>query len=94
MPTAQPKIKNEADAKNGHCRKNAEQPSAEAFHSRELYRRTVGQSESFTRTCRRHNIDPQLYLTQLLMNLPAIPISRLSDWLPDRWKQRNPQPMG
>ena len=43
---------------------------------------------SLTSTCRRHHIDPQRYLTQLLTNLPATPISRLSDWLPDQWRCR------
>ncbi|MGC9200152.1 MAG: hypothetical protein ACP5E5_14665 [Acidobacteriaceae bacterium] len=38
-----------------------------------------------TSTCRRHEINPQIYLTQLLDNLPTLPISDL-DWLPDRWK--------
>jgi len=47
---------------------------------------------SMTSTCRRHGIDPQHYLTQLLANLPATPISQLSDWLPDHWKHRNPTP--
>jgi hypothetical protein len=47
---------------------------------------------SITSTCRRHGIDPQRYLTQLLTNLAATPISQLSDWLPDHWKQRNPAP--
>jgi transposase len=42
---------------------------------------------SLTSTCRRHNIDPQRYLTQLLTNLPDTPLSRLSDWLPDAWKK-------
>ena len=41
---------------------------------------------SLTSTCRRHEINPQAYLTQLLANLPDTPISRLDDWLPDRWK--------
>jgi transposase len=41
---------------------------------------------SFTSTCRRHGIDPQLYFTQLLTNLPATPLSQLDRWLPDRWK--------
>ena len=45
---------------------------------------------SMTSTCRRHGIDPQHYLTQLLTNLPATPISQLSDWLPDQWRPRNP----
>lgn len=41
---------------------------------------------SFTSTCRRHDIDPQRYLTQLLTNLPDTPMSQLSQWLPDEWK--------
>jgi len=47
---------------------------------------------SLTSTCRRHNIDPQRYLTQLLSNLPATPISQLSQWLPDQWQGRNAAP--
>ena len=43
---------------------------------------------SLTSTCRRHDVDPQCYLTQLLVNLPGLPSRQLSDWLPDRWKQR------
>jgi transposase len=43
---------------------------------------------SLTSTCRRHDIDPQHYLTQLLINLPATPISQLHTWLPDVRKQR------
>jgi transposase len=42
---------------------------------------------SLTSTCRRHGIDPQHYLTQLLTNLPDTPISRLQEWLPDQWKK-------
>jgi transposase len=41
---------------------------------------------SFTATAKRHGIDPQLYLTQLLTNLPRTPISQLDQWLPDVWK--------
>ena len=37
---------------------------------------------------RRHDADPQLYLTQLLVNLPSTPISQLATWLPDQWKKR------
>lgn len=44
---------------------------------------------SLTSTCRRHDVDPQLYLTQLLMNLPQAKVSELSDWLPDQWKIRH-----
>jgi transposase len=43
---------------------------------------------SFTSTCKRHDIDPQRYLTQLLTNLPATPTSQLDQWLPDMWKRR------
>jgi hypothetical protein len=46
----------------------------------------------FTSTCRRHDIDVQRYLTQLLTNLPDTPMSTLDDWLPDRWKANNPPP--
>jgi hypothetical protein len=45
---------------------------------------------SLTSTCRRHNIDPQRYLTQLLTNLSATPMSELVQWLPDQWTRRNP----
>ena len=41
---------------------------------------------SLTSTCRRHDVDPQLYLTQLLTNLPSARMSELSAWLPDKWK--------
>jgi transposase len=44
---------------------------------------------SITSTCRRHGIDPQLYLTQLLMNLGSSPASQIDPWLPDQWHQRN-----
>jgi len=43
---------------------------------------------SLTSTCRRHEVDPQLYLTQLLMNLPAWPARDLDAWLPDQWNLR------
>ena len=39
-----------------------------------------------TSTCRRHDINLQRYLTQLLSNLPTTPMSQLDQWLPDRWK--------
>jgi hypothetical protein len=49
-------------------------------------RRTATILASTTSSCRRHNVDPQLYLTQLLINLPALSISQLPQWLPDQWK--------
>jgi hypothetical protein len=48
--------------------------------------RTAAILASLTSTCRRHDIDPQRYITQLLVNLPLIPISQLPLWLPDQWK--------
>jgi transposase len=51
--------------------------------------RTAAILASLTSTCRRHDMDPQLYLTQLLMNLPQTKVSELSDWLPDQWKTRH-----
>ena len=50
--------------------------------------RTAAILASLTSTCRRHDIDPQLYLTQLLTNLPSAPDSDLPAWLPDQWKLR------
>ncbi len=51
--------------------------------------RTAAILSSLTSTCRRHDIDPQLYFTQLLINLPALPIRQLPEWLPDNWKVRH-----
>jgi len=48
--------------------------------------RTAAILASLTSTCRRHEIDPQLYLTQLLVNLPSWPARDLDAWLPDNWK--------
>lgn len=50
--------------------------------------RTAAILSSITSTCRRHDIDPQRYLTQLLTNLPSTPTSQLDQWLPDVWKRR------
>jgi transposase len=49
--------------------------------------RTAAILSSLTSTCRRHGVDPQRYLTQLLTNLPATPLSQLDAWLPDQWKK-------
>jgi transposase len=49
--------------------------------------RTSAILASLTSTCRRHDIDPQLYLTQLLTNLSQVRKSELSNWLPDQWKR-------
>jgi transposase len=50
--------------------------------------RTAAILATLTSTCRRHEIDPQLYFTQLLFNLPAAQMSELSTWLPEQWKIR------
>lgn len=50
--------------------------------------RTAAILASLTSTCRRHDVDPQRYLTQLLVNLPAARLSELAAWLPDEWKRR------
>ena len=50
--------------------------------------RTAAILASLTSTCRRHGVDPQLYLTQLLVNLPTLRTSQLAEWLPDEWKTR------
>jgi transposase len=49
--------------------------------------RTAAILASLTSTCRRHDIDPQLYLTQLLTNLSRVRKSELPIWLPDKWKR-------
>jgi hypothetical protein len=51
--------------------------------------RTPAILASLTSSCRRHEVDPQMYLTQLLMNLPQAKMSELSDWLSGQWKIRH-----
>jgi transposase len=55
---------------------------------------TAAVLSSLTSTCRRHDIDPQQYLTQLLMNLPATPVRQWAQWLPDQWGRQTPAPSG
>jgi transposase len=54
--------------------------------------RTAAILASLTSTCRRHGVDPQRYLTQLLVNLPSARLSDLPAWLPDEWKRRQSAP--
>ena len=54
--------------------------------------RTAAILASLTSSCRRHDVDPQRYLTQLLVNLPAARLSDLPAWLPDEWKRRQTAP--
>jgi hypothetical protein len=48
--------------------------------------KTVAILASLTSTCRRLDIDPQVYFTQLLVNLPHVRMRELANWPPDRWK--------
>lgn len=50
--------------------------------------RTMAILSSLTSTCRRLGIDAQLYLTQLITNMPVLKQEELDLWLPDAWKQR------
>jgi transposase len=54
--------------------------------------RTAAILASLTSSCRRHDVDPQLYLTQLLINLPSLRVRDLPAWLPDEWKRRQSAP--
>ena len=49
--------------------------------------RTAAILATLTSSCRRHDLDPQLYLTPLLMNLPSARMRDLPAWLPDQWKR-------
>ena len=42
---------------------------------------------SLTSMCRRHGINPEVYLAQLLIGLPGTPLSQIERWLPDQWKK-------
>ncbi len=54
--------------------------------------RTAAILASLTSSCRRHDVDPQLYLTQLLINLPSLRVRDLPAWLPDQWKRNQSTP--
>lgn len=54
--------------------------------------RTAAILASLTSTCRRHQVDPQRYLTQLLVNLPSARLPDLPAWLPDQWKRNQTAP--
>lgn len=54
--------------------------------------RTAAILATLTSSCRRHDVDPQLYLTQLLVNLPSLCIRDLPAWLPDQCKRNQTSP--
>ena len=41
---------------------------------------------SLVATCTRHDIDPVVYLKDVLTRIADTPVSRLDPFLPDRWK--------
>jgi len=41
---------------------------------------------SLVASCKRHGLDPFACLRDVLTRLPATPIDRLDQFLPDRWK--------
>ncbi len=49
---------------------------------------TAALLSSLTSSCTRHEVDPQVYRTQRLVNLPGMPAGELGAWLPDAWKSR------
>ena len=44
---------------------------------------------SLTSSCKRHEIDPQQYLTQLLTNARTLTPDQWPAWLPDEWNMRS-----
>jgi transposase len=42
---------------------------------------------TMTQTCKRHHIDPYVYLQDVLCRLPALPTERLSELFPHAWAQ-------
>ena len=57
------------------------------FVGNERAGRTTAILSSLTSTCRRLGIDAQLYLTQLITNIPVVKPTELDLWLPNVWKQ-------
>jgi len=43
---------------------------------------------SITSTCRRHDVNPEQHLTQLLVNRDAVTPETVGEWMPHRWKAR------
>jgi len=60
------------------------------FVGNERAGRTAAVLSGLASTCRRRSVDPQRYLTQLLVGLPGTPAKEIDRWLPDQWKRRDP----
>jgi transposase len=56
------------------------------FYGSEGGGRTAAILYSFIATCRRHDINPQTYLADVLQRIGSLPLSQLPELLPDRWK--------
>jgi transposase len=55
------------------------------FWGSETGGRTAAVLTSFTATCKRHGINPWLYLKEVLTRLPACPPEQLATLMPDAW---------
>jgi hypothetical protein len=67
-----------------HCA----QPQEPALHGQRAGWKNSRHPGQHNRTCRRLDIDPQLYLTQLLTNQPTLPRAVTSRMLTHRVRQR------
>jgi len=56
---------------------------AAAAHAATLY--------SLIASAERHNLDPQAYLTGVLVNIAQTPHTQLDQFLPDRWRPVDPE---
>jgi hypothetical protein len=50
--------------------------------------RTAATLYSLTATAKRHNLDPFVYLRDVLASIGATPLSQLDQFLPDRWRDQ------
>jgi transposase len=52
--------------------------------------RTAATSYSLVGSCKRHQVDPFVYLKDVLERLPTHPATALSELLPDAWLEAHP----
>jgi hypothetical protein len=52
--------------------------------------RTAATLFSLVASCKRHRVDPSAHLKNILERLPAHPVDRLGELLPDAWIAANP----
>jgi hypothetical protein len=46
--------------------------------------------DTIIQSCRRHGVNPQEYLTDVLARLPSMTTSQVAELLPSRWKPQRP----